>query len=65
MEASHSEGPRVLDLTSFDHDHGPRDLGKGRKGWSEEGLGCGGCEGLGGGGRGGAAVGVWGSVFSL
>ena len=32
VEASHLEGPRVLDLTSSGHDHGPRDPERGRKG---------------------------------
>ena len=54
MEASHLEGPHVPDLTSTGHDHGPRDLGKGRKRRSK------------GGERGPAAVRVWeGRVFSF
>ena len=39
MEASHLEGPHVPDLTSTGHDHGPRDLGKGRKRRSKGGRG--------------------------
>ena len=39
MEASHSEGLHVPDLTSSDHDHGPRDPERGRKGWSKGGGG--------------------------